>query len=60
MTEIESLTARNARIAEVFLCIKGLAEEYLDRPYPDAPDPDQYIDMIADAVVKYDKLKEDE
>ena len=46
---------RNNRIGKIFENIKRLAEGYIDRPYPDAPDPDQYIDLIEEQVVMYNK-----
>ena len=43
-------------IWKIFEDIKGLAEGYLCRTYPDAPDPDDYMDKIEAEVKRYREL----
>jgi len=56
----EKLLERNQKIAEHFKKIKDIAETYLSRSYPDAPDPEIYMQSIQDEVNAYDDLIKEE
>ena len=51
--ENQSLMERNNGISKIFKTIKEIAEEYLNRCYPDAPDPDTNIVMIDEQIKNY-------
>lgn len=44
-------------IADIFSSIEGVAGDYLSRGYPDAPDPDVYIEKIEEEVNRYKSLR---
>ena len=47
------LAERNEWIAKYFEDIKREANEYLSRTYPDAPDPDIYMERIYNKAKQY-------
>lgn len=51
--DLKNIIKINREIDEVFKNIKGIAESYLSINYPEAPDPDDYIDAIEEQIKKY-------
>ena len=52
----KTLAQENNEIAEIFERIKTIATVYLTQEYPEAPDPDQYLEQIEEQIKKYDTL----
>lgn len=52
-SDLKDIVKVNREIDEVFKNIKGIAESYLSISYPEAPDPDDYIDTIEEQIKKY-------
>lgn len=50
------LKEQNQRIAEKFKAIRDIADTYLDLTYPDAPDPDQFMEQIEKKIDEYGEL----
>jgi len=50
------LKEQNKEIDKIFRKIETIAAEYLECIYPEAPDPDEYIDRIENQIKKYQKL----
>lgn len=49
----DDLIKLNREIDNIFRNIEGIAKSYLEITYPEAPDPDVYIEKIQDQIEKY-------
>ncbi len=52
-----NLAERNEEIDTIFKRIIAVSEDYLERTYPDAPDPDVYIEIIEGLIDKYREIE---
>jgi hypothetical protein len=53
MLSSDDLIKLNKEIDNIFKNIEGIAKSYLEISYPEAPDPDAYIEKIQDQIEKY-------
>ncbi len=50
------LKEQNQKIADKFKAIRDIADTYLNLTYPDAPDPDQFMERIGKQLAEYGEL----